>query len=164
MITPAFTGTELTFWAQGQDASYAEEYLGIFVSEDGGNTWSDEIIGYTLNGSDMQYTVDLSDYEGTEIRVAIRHYNVTDMFQANVDYIEVAGGGETPPEPTTLGDVDLDGDVDVADAILALRYCMGLVDLNDLQIEQGDINADGTISLDDAIIILRVAMGIYTLE
>ena len=98
MITPEFTGDTLTFWAQGQDASYAAEYLGIFVSEDGGNTWSNEIMGITLTGSDTQYTVDLSAYANVRgaIRVAIRHYNVTDMFQANVDYIEVVGN-EVPP-------------------------------------------------------------------
>ena len=111
----------------------------------------------------MQYTVDLSDYEGQTIRVAIRHYNVTDMFQANVDYIEVHGGGETPPTGI-IGDVDLDGDVDVADAILALRYCMHLIDLNDDQLAQGDVNGDGVVSIDDAILILRIAMGLITVE
>ena len=100
MITPEFSGTQLTFWAQGQDPSYAAEHLGVFVSTDGGNTWSTELFGCTLTGSDTQYTVDLSAYAGQTIKAAIRHYNVTDMFQANVDYIEVNGGGSSEPTPT----------------------------------------------------------------
>lgn len=92
LITPVFTGTSLSFWAQGQDAAWAEEYLGIFVSTNGGSTWSSELAGFTLNGEDNQYFVDLSAYEGLSIRLAIRHYNVSDMYTANVDYIEVRGG------------------------------------------------------------------------
>ena len=101
MVTPEFTGTQLTFWAQGQDPSWAAEYLGVFVSTDGGSTWSNEIFGCTLTGSDTQYTVNLSAYEGQTIKAAIRHYNCSDMFRANVDYIEVNGGGSTPVDPTT---------------------------------------------------------------
>ena len=92
LITPVFTGTSLSFWAQGQDAAWAEEYLGIFVSTNGGSTWSGELAGFTLSGEDTRYSVDLSTYEGQSIRLAIRHYNVSDQFNANVDYIEVRGG------------------------------------------------------------------------
>ena len=101
MITPEFSGSQLTFWAQGQDPSWAAEYLGVFVSVDGGSTWSNEIFHCTLTGSDTQYTVDLSAYANvrTPIKVAIRHYNVSDMYWANVDYIEVSGGGSEDPTP-----------------------------------------------------------------
>ncbi|MBR5949167.1 MAG: choice-of-anchor J domain-containing protein, partial [Clostridia bacterium] len=100
LITPEFSGTRLTFWAQGQDPSWAAEYLGVFVSTDGGSTWSNQIAGFTLNGSDTQYTVDLSAYAGQTIKAAIRHYNITDQYWANVDYIEVSGGGSDQPTPT----------------------------------------------------------------
>ncbi|MBQ4428191.1 MAG: choice-of-anchor J domain-containing protein [Clostridia bacterium] len=101
MVTPEFSGTQLTFWAAGQDPSWAAEYLGVFVSVDGGSTWSNEIFGCTLTGTDTQYTVNLAAYANvrTPIKVAIRHYNVTDMFRANVDYIEVNGGGSSEPTP-----------------------------------------------------------------
>ncbi len=136
MITPEFEGDTLTFWAQGQDASYAAEYIGAFVSTDGGATWSSELAGWTLTGSDTQYTVDLAAYASmrTPLKVALRHYNVTDMFQANVDYIEVAGGttpdetpaptdepGEItePPVPPTPGPDQIGIYVDVPEEIAA---------------------------------------------
>ena len=100
LVTPAFSGIQLSFWAQGQDPAYAAEYLGVFVSTDGGSTWGNEIFNCTLTGTDTQYVVNLADYAGQTIKVAIRHYNVTDMFRANVDYIEVSGGDSEPSDPT----------------------------------------------------------------
>ncbi len=161
MITPEFSGTAITFWANGQDPSWASEFMGVYVSEDGGQTWSDELFSLTATGTPTEYSVDLSDYTGT-LRVAFRHYNVTDMFRLNVDYITVTPGGE--PQPTILGDVDGDGEVTIADALLVLRYCMGVQELTDAQLEVADINGDGEVSLDDAILLLRLAMGLITIE
>ena len=59
-----------------------------------------------------------------------------------------------------LGDVDLDGDVDVEDAILALRYAMGLIELTDEQLIQADVDGSGPINLVDATLILRFALGL----
>ena len=162
MVTPEFTGTQLTFWGAGQDPSYAAEYLGVYVSTDGGSTWSDEIFGCTLTGTDTQYTVDLSAYAGQTIKAAIRHYNVTDMFRANVDYIEVLGGGS---EPITgvIGDTTLDGEVTIADAILALRHIMGLETLTGDALAQADANQDGNVTIEDCILILRAALGLIEL-
>ena len=162
MITPEFSGTQLTFWAQGQDSSWAAEYLGIFVSTDGGSSWSNEIANFTTTGSDTQYTVDLSAYAGQTIRVAIRHYNVSDMFRVNVDYIEVLGGGQ-PPVPGIIGDTNLDGQVTTADAILALRHIMGLETLTGAALEQADGNLDGNVTIEDCILILRAALGLIVL-
>ena len=164
LITPEFNGTQLTFWAQGQDPSWAAEYLGVFVSTDGGSTWSSELAGFTLNGTDTQYTVDLSAYAGQTIKAAIRHYNVTDQYWANVDYIEVTGGG-SDPEPITgiIGDTTLDGEVTIADAILALRHIMGLETLTGDALAQADANQDGNVTIEDCILILRAALGLIEL-
>ncbi len=59
-----------------------------------------------------------------------------------------------------LGDVDLNGTVEVADAILALRYAMGLVELTDEQLAQMDVDGNGEYNLIDATLILRYAMGL----
>lgn len=64
------------------------------------------------------YTFDLSDYSGTGA-IAIRHYNVSDMYYVNIDDIVVtnAGGTEVFSEdfesgsiPATWSNVDYDGD------------------------------------------------------
>ena len=58
------------------------------------------------------------------------------------------------------GDVDMNGVVEAADALLALRNAMHMIALSDLQIEIGDMDGDGVVTAADALVILRIAMGI----
>ena len=106
LVSPVFeAGTQVSFMMVGQDPSYAAEYIGVYVSVDGGETWSDEIAGFTATGEVTTYYVDTAAYAGQMICVAFRHYNVTDMFSVNLDAVEVLGRGtveptEPPVEPT----------------------------------------------------------------
>ncbi len=63
------------------------------------------------------------------------------------------------PEPIP-GDVDGSGTVAVADAIMALRASMGIIELTPEQFACADMNGDGSVAVGDAITILRRAMGI----
>ena len=78
----------------------------------------------------------------------------------------VARGGviEVLPEDYLLGDIDEDGTVTVADAILAMRYTIGMIDLSSKQKLAGDANRDGSIDVADALLIMRHALGIITLQ
>lgn len=60
----------------------------------------------------------------------------------------------------TLGDVNGDNSIGLEDAIIVLRYTMGLAALTDEQIERADFNSDGTVDAQDAILILRHALGV----
>ncbi len=64
------------------------------------------------------------------------------------------------PAVDTYGDVDLDGNVEAEDALLAMRCAMGLIELTDEQLAQMDVNGDGVYDLVDAVLILRYAMGL----
>lgn len=63
------------------------------------------------------------------------------------------------PEPI-MGDVDSSGEVNVADALLTLRYSMGIVDENALDLSAADIDGSGEVNVADALMILRRAMGL----
>ena len=52
--------------------------------------------GMRDQGNWYQYTVDLSDYAGEQIYIAIRHFNCTDMFYLNIDDIELSNGAKSP--------------------------------------------------------------------
>ena len=69
---------------------------------------------------------------------------------------------EPGPEPPEFlpGDVNQDGSITAADALLAMRYAMGLIDLTPEQLELAEMNGDGTVTAADALIILRMAMGL----
>ena len=91
MISPKVTlAKDFSFWAAGQDPSYASEVFAVYVSVGDPNDLSsfvkisDDIVA---TSPIQQYTFDLSAYEGMEGYVAIRHYNCYDMFRLNIDNI-----------------------------------------------------------------------------
>ena len=117
----------ISFWACAQDPDYAAEHFGVAVSTTGNTSGADftTVAEWTMTAKDggkagnymtrsreskegtwYQYSVDLSDYAGQNIWVAIRHFGCTDMFYINVDEVSF-NGGSTPPTPPTppTGDV-----------------------------------------------------------
>ena len=122
LVSPQVTlGGQISFYACGQDASWANEHFGVAVSTTTATaaafttiqewTMSAKGVGaptnVTRDGSRAQgnwylYTVDLSSYAGQTGYVAIRHFDCTDMFYLDVDDITLGGGGgdtPTPPDP-----------------------------------------------------------------
>lgn len=59
-----------------------------------------------------------------------------------------------------LGDIDLNGKIEVLDARLLLRYAVGLESLSQTQLMYADINGDNIISIHDARKLLRIAVGL----
>ena len=58
--------------------------------------------------------------------------------------------------PSTLcGDINLDGTIDISDAVLLQKYATGMIDLNQQQQLNGDCNADGSTDAQDALSLLR---------
>ena len=55
----------------------------------------------------------------------------------------------------TPGDVNGDGYIDAADALLCLRTSVGLITLTPEQEAAADVNHDGLVDAGDAILILR---------
>ena len=94
-------GGTMTFWAAGQDPSWASEHFGVYVSTSGTAVANfTQVLPETVaTGTMTQYTVDLSSYSGNGY-VAIRHYNITDMFRLNIDDITLGAGGDDPNPPT----------------------------------------------------------------
>lgn len=58
------------------------------------------------------------------------------------------------------GDVNNDGVVDSIDALLVLRYSLGVIDETQLDLSRADITGDGVVDSSDALVILRKALGL----
>lgn len=56
------------------------------------------------------------------------------------------------------GDVNMDGEVNTEDALLVMRYGMGLLSEDDIAIEYADYNGDGVVDLSDALLIFRATL------
>jgi len=117
LITEAvnLTGAStLTFWVCAQDASYAAEHYGVYISTTGTAT-SDFVLlyeetidangGSRTQGAWKQKTVNLSNYTGQTVRIAFRHFNCSDMFYFNLDDIEIVAA---PTTPTIVASQSLD--------------------------------------------------------
>ena len=64
-----------------------------------------------------------------------------------------------------FGDVNGDGAVDSADALLILRNSVDMEEFTDLQIFLGDVNEDNeNIDSSDALAVLRYSVGIIDIE
>gem|GEM_PF-260878 len=58
------------------------------------------------------------------------------------------------------GDADGDGDVDSIDALLVLRYALGLIGNNALDLEVCDMDGNGVVEAVDALMIQRMVLGL----
>lgn len=107
---------------------------------------SDSSISFTLKPKEL--------IAGTSYSVYLSTTNKAVTKVASFQY------GEKPAY--TLGDVNGDGIINSADAILVLRYAVELGDLTDTQKLAANVNKDAVINSADAILILRYAVGKIT--
>ncbi|MBR2812877.1 MAG: choice-of-anchor J domain-containing protein, partial [Solobacterium sp.] len=85
--------SRVSFWAAGQDPSWAAEVFAIYaapadkdISEIAfPDDWTKISEDFKASGSYNNFSADLTDFAGQSVYVAIRHYNITDMFRLNVD-------------------------------------------------------------------------------
>ena len=61
-----------------------------------------------------------------------------------------------------LGDINGDGEIDIIDAGLLVRYCNDLAQLDEQQLLRADLNGDGEIDIIDAGLLVRYCNGLIT--
>ena len=78
----------LSVWVRAQDPDWAAEHFAIYLSTTGTDVadFTTTLVAETEATDEyVEYTADLSAYEGQQGYIAIRHFNCTDMFRLNVD-------------------------------------------------------------------------------
>lgn len=60
------------------------------------------------------------------------------------------------------GDVNLDGKVDISDAVLTNKAVSGVVMLNKQQYQNADCDASGEVNADDATLLMKFLVHIVT--
>ena len=94
IVIPAnYSNVTLSWYTKGQDPSYAEEHYAVLVSTTGASTssFTTNLYEGETTGDWEQHTANLAAYAGQTIRIAFRHYNVTDMFWLDLDDINITG-------------------------------------------------------------------------
>lgn len=144
---------------------------------DGKNITSDVTVtvGVAVNGT---YTVTFVDWDGTVLDTQTVSYGNAatapadpvrpgytfagwdvDFSHITSDLTVTAQYISNGPAVTLLGDVDLDGEVTAADALLAMRHSMSITVVSGQGFVNGDMDGDGSITATDAILIMRAVMG-----
>ena len=91
LITPLLDlGGTMRVWLRGQDTSWAGEHFAIYLAP---VTAIADVSDFTITlvpetvttGEYVEYTADLSAYEGQQGYIAIRHFNISDMFVLDLD-------------------------------------------------------------------------------
>ena len=110
--------------------------------------------------------IDGSDTKNTDINIGNVVGETITPFEVAVSdgSVTVAGGGSDVTEKK-LGDVNLDGNVNIMDIILLNKAIYGKAELNDQQLANADVNGDGKPDATDSLNIMKYAIKlISTLE
>ena len=103
--------------------------------------------------------------EGTTYYVKMGATNLATPATATFSLAAAGGdeGGDEPVVPTVVyGDIDVNGSIELRDAILTLQIATGtLVGTTD-QITASDVDGNGSVELRDAILVLQKATGTIT--
>ncbi len=116
---------------------------GAMLFPDEGYRFADDVTFY-ING-----TTELVDPEWTF------HHPTFEL-----DWFVQGIGLPCVPYDRVPGDVNGDGEVQVTDALMALRGAIGVVELTDEEIFAADMDGDELINVVDALTIMRIALGI----
>lgn len=66
----------------------------------------------------------------------------------------------SPASAALYGDINQDGEINVQDVVLTMRYTLGLQDLNSIQKIAADVNNDNQINVMDVTLIMRKSLGL----
>ena len=142
----------------GSNVSAEVDFDGTFTNDE------TEVQGVIADGKiEVQKWWDYSEKQEEEIAdtLAVAYKKIEVIYDAAEDAPQETTATTTTAqstEPTALlGDVNVNGKVEIADVILLSRYAANdAVTVTDAGIRNADLNADGTISMDDVTKILNI--------
>ena len=114
----------------------------------------DSIGNVTINSID-----DIS-YANAMRTEAEKFINVeTALFESYCDFLDRATDRYNLLAETVKGDVNLDGEIKVEDALLALQAAVGKIELDYVNFYAADIGDKESVTVKDALLILQVSVG-----
>ena len=80
----------------------------------------------------------------------------------NGSLTKVASFQYGPKPEYTLGDIDENSEIDIRDALIALRASAKIITLTERQIKAADVNRDNEVDIRDALLLLRYSAKLIT--
>lgn len=110
--------SKLTFYVCAENSMYAAEHYGVAISETDNESaesftiiWEETLTakegakverGDRAQGTWYQKTIDLSDYAGKNVYIALRHFNCYGQFWINIDNLALTTSAKEDPNTTDL--------------------------------------------------------------
>lgn len=115
----------------------------------------------------------INQTEGSSVTFTVYPYDLSEtgsyglyVSSTSAGYAKVATFGVTDnweEAPYTLGDVNMDGKINVSDALLILQDIVGTVDLNEQQQQAANVDkSNASINVNDALKLLNYIVGNIT--
>jgi len=92
--------SQFSLWAAPINDAYPGDHIGVAISTESGDDpddfdliWEQDMPGEGSQGVSFSYTqffIDLSQYEGQEIYIAVRHFNCTNKFIVMIDELKLS--------------------------------------------------------------------------
>ena len=142
------------FGVEATGLTAGSQYLLLMVSGDGA-PGADNIVYIDQQAADANGTVVFTAYPQALDKGSYR------IFLLGGEQTLSSGGLAVSFQayvPYTLGDVNDDGTIDSADALLVLKHSVHLLDLDAVQQLAANVNKDNTIDSSDALLILRYSV------
>ena len=142
------------FGVEATGLKAGSQYLLLMVSGDG-TPGADNIVYIDQQAADANGTVAFTAYPQALGKGSYR------IFLLGGEQTLSSGGLAVSFQayvPYTLGDVNDDGTIDSADALLVLKHSVHLLDLDAVQQLAANVNKDNTIDSSDALLILRYSV------
>ncbi len=124
----------------------------VLVTPQGAGVSGDAVVGYAVFTVKAGLLDDISSYVTFE-DVSGTNEDLADV-NADIPSIEIRIVG-IPPVP---GDISLNGEVDVSDAIMLMQYLAGNRELSPRALKAADVNKDGRVNVGDVTIIMQMCL------
>ena len=151
-------GSDSTLTLNLADSSVFTGSIGGSITNAKGTSVSTSVgtVNVTLDSTSKWYLTadtEISSFSGTAANVITNGYSLT------VNGVELDGTTDAEETSDVIGDVNNDGNVNVADRIILTRYLAGWSEYSSINTDNADLNSDGKVNVADRIILTRYLAG-----
>ena len=153
-FTAPYDVEQVSVYLTSEDISeISNETKSAIIYMDQAITPSDGMYVFPVEKSRIASCLGTDEIEGETLWVKMSGKGIEELTTVTVVY-------STPIDEFVYGDVNNDGEIDFADAILILRYDAGIISLTETQLLSADVNGDDDSDFADAILILQYEAGL----
>jgi beta-N-acetylglucosaminidase/SH3-like domain-containing protein len=145
-----------------------ENYIEVVSNVESGNTSETSNNNFKLENdkliSEPQTTVETIKDKYSDKQITVKNAKGETITTGNIGTGYTVTIGDETYTAVKMGDVNGDGKVNTVDALNALKYDVGSINLTTEQIEALDVNKDNKVNTVDALVLLKYDVGLEKID